>query len=109
MRRRVKRAAPAAALEQLLAALEQELIEAADEEILQVAADLGMNPQMPGSAAFRGLTFPEKPQLSDFFELDLCRRVQTAAERPAPARGRRAKRRGSKQLQAGVDKNPGEK
>jgi hypothetical protein len=42
--------------EQLLAALEQELIEATDEEILAAASDLGMNPAMKGSAAFFGVT-----------------------------------------------------
>jgi hypothetical protein len=42
--------------EQLLAALERELIEATDEEILEAASDLGMNPAMRGSAAFFGVT-----------------------------------------------------
>jgi hypothetical protein len=42
--------------EGLLAALEQELIAATDEEILEAAADLGMNPAMKGSAAFFGVT-----------------------------------------------------
>ena len=42
--------------ERLLAALEQELIAATDEEILEAARDLGMNPAMRGSAAFFGVT-----------------------------------------------------
>lgn len=42
--------------ERLLIALERELIEAADEEILEAARDLGMNPAMKGSAAFFGVT-----------------------------------------------------
>ena len=42
--------------ERLLAALEQELIAAKDEEILAAAGDLGMNPGMKGSAAFFGVT-----------------------------------------------------
>lgn len=42
--------------ERLLAALERELIEATDEEILEAASDLGMNPAMKGSAAFFGVT-----------------------------------------------------
>lgn len=42
--------------ERLLAALERELIEATDEEILDAARDLGMNPLMKGSAAFFGVT-----------------------------------------------------
>jgi len=42
--------------ERLLAALEQELIAATDEEILEAAHDLGMNPAMRGSAAFLDVT-----------------------------------------------------
>ena len=42
--------------ERLLAALEQELSAATDEEILAAAAELGMNPAMKGSAAFFGIT-----------------------------------------------------
>lgn len=42
--------------ERLLAALERELIEATDKEILEAARDLGMNPAMKGSAAFFGVT-----------------------------------------------------
>lgn len=42
--------------ERLLAALERELLEATDEEILEAARDLGMNPAMKGSAAFFGVT-----------------------------------------------------
>lgn len=42
--------------ERLLAVLEQELTVATDEEILEAASDLGMNPAMKGSAAFFGVT-----------------------------------------------------
>jgi hypothetical protein len=42
--------------ERLLVALERELIEATDDEILEAARDLGMNPAMKGSAAFFGVT-----------------------------------------------------
>lgn len=42
--------------ERLLTALERELIEATDEEILEAARHLRMNPEMRGSAAFIGLT-----------------------------------------------------
>lgn len=42
--------------ERLLTALERELLEATDEEILSAAGDLGMNPAMKGSAAFFGVT-----------------------------------------------------
>jgi hypothetical protein len=42
--------------ERLLDALQRELIEATDEEILEAASDLAMNPTMKGSAAFFGVT-----------------------------------------------------
>ena len=55
--------------ERLLAALERELIDATDEEILEAAKDLGMNPQMKGSAAFFGITrlarMPFRPDAPD--------------------------------------------
>ena len=48
--------------ERLLAALERELIEATDQEILEAASDLGMTPAMKGSAAFFGIaTIPPLP------------------------------------------------
>lgn len=43
-------------LDGLLDALEQELTEATDEEVLAAASDLGMNPAMKGSSAFFGVT-----------------------------------------------------
>lgn len=49
--------------ERLLAALERELIEATDEEILAAASDLGMNPAMKGSAAFFGVTLDLRAQI----------------------------------------------
>ena len=58
------------ALTRALDALEEDLLEASDEEILQVATDLGMNPAMRGSAAFQGLKFPAQPKIADFFNLD---------------------------------------
>jgi hypothetical protein len=55
MRTKVTAARPEVSLSRLLEALEQELIDASDEEIMAAAADLGMNPAMKGSAAFAGL------------------------------------------------------
>jgi hypothetical protein len=52
----MKMTRPDSALERLLLALEDELLEATDEEILAAAHELGMNPAMKGSAAFFGLT-----------------------------------------------------
>jgi hypothetical protein len=46
---------PDIGLERLIHGLEQELLEAADEEFMAGARDLGMNPQMKGSAAFIGV------------------------------------------------------
>jgi hypothetical protein len=65
------------ALARILEALERELILASDEEVLDAARSLGMDPGMKkGSAAFAGLTYFAKPQLSDFFEFEACRRWQ---------------------------------
>lgn len=69
------------ALERILEALKQELISAADEEIASVAQELRMNLQMPQSAAFAGLTYPARPQLSDFFELEAFRQMRLEDER----------------------------
>jgi hypothetical protein len=47
---------PDRGLERLLYALERDVIDATDEEILAAARELGMNPTMKGSAAFFGVT-----------------------------------------------------
>jgi len=70
MRTKVKAASPEVKLTRILEALERELIDASDEEIMEAAKDLGMNPMMRGSAAFAGLIFPANPQLSDFYEFE---------------------------------------
>jgi hypothetical protein len=36
-------------------------------EVIGAAHSLGMNPHMKGSAAFAGLKYSGKPQMSDFF------------------------------------------
>jgi len=46
---------PDVGLEQLIHGLEQELLAAPDEEFMAGARDLGMNPEMKGSAAFLGV------------------------------------------------------
>lgn len=48
---------PVLSLERILVALERELLEATDEEILDAARELGMNPAMRGSSAFFGLKY----------------------------------------------------
>jgi hypothetical protein len=56
MRAKVRKvSAPETALPRIVEALERELIEASDEEVLEVVRALGMNPGMKGSAAFAGL------------------------------------------------------
>ena len=46
---------PDVGLERLIHGLEQELLAAPDEEFVAGARDLGMNPDMKGSAAFIGV------------------------------------------------------
>jgi len=75
MRTKVSKASPEDALTRLLEALGQELIDASDEEVIQAAKDLGMDPTMRASAAYAGLRYPARPQLSDFFDLDVLRRL----------------------------------
>jgi hypothetical protein len=86
MRTKVKVPSSEVALTRILEALGQELIDASDDEIRDAAKALGMD-LMKGSAAFAGLTYPSKWQLSDFFELQACRKLQGEAERGThPAR-----------------------
>jgi hypothetical protein len=61
---------PDVGLERLIHGLEQELLEAADEEFMAGAHDLGMNPASKGSAAFVGVK-------------DLSPRLLAAEEGPA--------------------------
>lgn len=113
MRTKVKVASPATVLERLLEALEQELIEAPDEDLLQAAADMGMNLQMRGSAAFLGLTSPALHHLSDFFDLEACqqlqvmlsgKRVPALPEPSSPsAPRRRARAKGPRHLKTGKE------
>jgi hypothetical protein len=69
---------PAGALIRLLDALAEDLVEASDEEIMQGASDLGMNPKMKGSAAFSGIKFAAHPRLSDFYDLDFEKNLPNA-------------------------------
>jgi hypothetical protein len=48
---------PELGFERLLAALGQDLLDATDEEILDVANELGQKPAMRGSMALLGVTF----------------------------------------------------
>jgi hypothetical protein len=75
MRTKLTQSTPAAALGRILDQLDRELIEASDEDILEAARDLGMNPMMKGSAAFLGLRVPAMAQFLDFFDSDALRNV----------------------------------
>jgi hypothetical protein len=58
-----------AALERILEGLAPELIESTDEELLQAAKDLGMDPSMRGSAAFSGVKYSATPHQADYFDI----------------------------------------
>ena len=75
MRSKLTPSTPAAALGRMLDQLERELIEASDEEILEAARDLGMNPLMKGSPAFFGLRVPPQAHFADFFDSEALRSV----------------------------------
>jgi hypothetical protein len=75
MRTNVNMTSPELALARILQALEKELIEASDKEILAVAKDLGMDPRTRGSAAFAGLKYPSQAQLADFFGFEAFKTV----------------------------------
>jgi hypothetical protein len=85
MRAKVKRIAPVQALTRILEALGQELIDATDEEILAAARELRMDPTRKHSAAFAGLTYFARPQLSDFFDLEAHAKLQGPAEQATMA------------------------
>lgn len=59
----MKKPRPDLALERVLEALERDLIDVPDEEILTVARELGINPAMKGTGAFMGVTLLVRPPL----------------------------------------------
>jgi hypothetical protein len=77
--RKVRRIRQVQRLTRILESLELELIDATDEEILEAAKDLGMDPKMKGSAAFMGLKFPMSWRAEDFFEFVRMRTEAAAA------------------------------
>ena len=91
MRTPVK-AEPVRALERVLDALEAELIEATDQDVLEAAHSLGMDPLTKGSAAFVGLKYPAVRGLADFFEVGTSAPAVRAAhdvDDPAPVKRRK--------------------
>src|SRR5580700_3017369 len=85
MRTKVASIQHAAGFERVLEALAEELIESTDDELLEAAKDLGMDPTMRGSAAFLGLTSPVTHRLSDFFEVPVFHQRQIESEGGANA------------------------
>ena len=91
MRTKVIEAFPETALERVLEALERELVAASDAEILEAAHDLGMKPEMKGSAAFIGLKYPSVRRRADCLDpqwmlrvLNDPRRILLASEALSP-------------------------
>jgi hypothetical protein len=89
MQTRVKIAWPDIVLYRIQAEFERELLAASDEDIMEAARDLGMNPAMKGSAAFAGLKYPVGArQLAEFFGIGawgkdrIC--ADECAELPTP-------------------------
>jgi len=70
VRTKVTRSSPETALLRVLDALAQELIEASDEEIQEIAQALRMDLTMPESAAWAGVTYFARPRLDEFFDVD---------------------------------------
>jgi hypothetical protein len=70
MRAKMRKPSADVALTRVLIAMEQELIDATDAEVMAAAKDLGMDPTLKESAAFAGLTYTARAQLSDFFDME---------------------------------------
>lgn len=96
MRRDLKRVPPELALTRVIEALAAELLEATDEEILEAARDLGMDPRMKGSAAFIGIRYPGRHEIAEYFGRAgalVAPEALPAPEKPRPlARIRRVRR-----------------
>jgi hypothetical protein len=58
----------------VLAALEQEILQASDQEIRLAAQDVGIDPDMKGSIAWVGIFYPGKMKTEEMFDLEALRR-----------------------------------
>lgn len=74
---------PQLALMRVLDALAQEAIDASDEDIAAAAADLRMDLSKQESSAFAGLTYFARPQLGDFFDVEMLKGARIVPERIA--------------------------
>lgn len=107
MRTRLKPISPETALLRILDALAQEVIAASDSEITQAATALRMDLNSRGSAAFAGLTYFARPQLSDFFEIEVSKVLQAPAKQVnGRARAQLEGKRRSKQARIPLDRKP---
>jgi len=88
MRNQSSVTSPDVALARVLDSLEQELIAASDEDILEAARDLGMNLTMKGSAAFAGLNYPATARFNDFFDPEMLKQIRAHMERIGRSRSR---------------------
>ena len=85
----MKTTRPELGFERLLAALERDLLDATNEEILAVANELGMKPDMKGSIALLGVTFVA--QLKDQ-DNNSGRQTKKATGRASATRPRRRRK-----------------
>jgi hypothetical protein len=112
MRTKVKTESSELALMRILDAFAGELIDVSDEEILAAAQGLGMDLRKSESAAFAGVTYPARWQLSDFFDVDTHKGLQTPPGRIAvdpPAEQKNNSRRSKRPRISSERKNPGSK
>jgi hypothetical protein len=80
---------PEVALARIGTEFAEELLAATDEEIMDAARDLGMNPAMKGSAAFAGVKYPISARaLQSFFAMhtDSQSEVEVRVSAEAPPR-----------------------
>jgi hypothetical protein len=82
MQTKLRAALPEASLTRILVCFEQELLAASEEEIMQAATDLGMDPAMKGSAAFFGVTRPFGISRADIHGLNAWARDLMEAKKP---------------------------
>lgn len=108
MRTKLTLTSPAAALGRILDQLDRELVEASDEDILEAARDLGMNPMMKGSAAFLGL---QCFSLAEFFDSDALKTLllERAAQKAAAVEASKRPARRPKAERAVERKDPADK
>jgi len=61
-------------LQRILLALEREVLQASDKEVRDAARDVGIDPDMKGSIAWVGITFPAKVRIEEVFDMETLRK-----------------------------------